>query len=592
MTPFPGVIRRADSTLWWFALRAPQDLLHRFDGGPWAARCSLKTRDLREANAKARVLQSEWSQRFDAMRREDNPQRVELNPALVAAIAAEMRRWMLQADDNMRDFPGGPAALLKAERRRLIAEGKLAEDRRGLMIEAAAPEPVQQRALTEDEQRIVAELNASEMAGAAIAMARRDRMSVLPFAETVTKSMGLSVDWHAPDGFDALFELLKAHRQTAADLVRRDAGEVVDTPSETMPQQAPQAALEPSEAVAVGHTPMDAFTAWEKLKTGRPFKTIATYRAAASKLASIFPGRTLESLTRADGRVVVEKLLAEAEARGPKAQNTAVNLLSRFKTLLAQAVDLEWIDKNPLDGRTIGRVKSTRKPWSIPQLVTLFDDPLFKSYQLPTASMAGKDAAYWLPLLGLYTGARISELAQFHTSDVRCTPDAGWVMSIKEDPEEGQQVKNQHSIRSVPVHPDLERLGFIEYVTAIQEHGPGPLWPAIVRSKANGAGGKISQWFSQYKSDKGFGENHVFHSFRHTLETELRALAIPKYQIDALAGHAGKDVSDDYAHLTPAVLRPVLERLSFPGLELARVFIVPAWKPIAARGEPPAGRSN
>jgi len=55
VTPFPGVIRRADSTAWWFALRAPQDLLHRFDGGPWAARCSLKTRDLREANTKARM---------------------------------------------------------------------------------------------------------------------------------------------------------------------------------------------------------------------------------------------------------------------------------------------------------------------------------------------------------------------------------------------------------------------------------------------------------------------------------------------------------------------------------------------------------
>lgn len=193
MTPFPGVIRRADSTVWWFALRAPQDLLHRFDGGPWAARCSLKTRDLREANTKARVLQSEWAQRFDAMRREENPQRVELNPALVAAIAAEMRRWMLQADDNMRDFPGGPAALLNAERRRSVANGKLHETSQGLMIDVAEPEPISRRALTEDEQRIVAELNASEMAGAAIAMARRDRMSVLPLAEVVTKSIIIGV---------------------------------------------------------------------------------------------------------------------------------------------------------------------------------------------------------------------------------------------------------------------------------------------------------------------------------------------------------------------------------------------------------------
>ncbi len=176
VTPFPGVTRRPDSAVWWFVLRAPQDLLHRFDGKPWAVRRSLKTSDLREANDKARVLHAEWAQRFASMRREDNPERVELNPALVATIAAEMRRWMLQADDNMRDFPGGPAALLKAERRRLISEGKLVEGRSSLMIEIDEPKNAPMRALTDDELRIVAEVNAREMAGAAIAMAKRDRL--------------------------------------------------------------------------------------------------------------------------------------------------------------------------------------------------------------------------------------------------------------------------------------------------------------------------------------------------------------------------------------------------------------------------------
>ena len=89
VTPFSGVTSRPDSTRWWFVLRTPQDLLHRFNGNPWAARCSLKTSDLREANSKARMLQAEWAQRFDAMLREDNPQQVDLNPALVAAIVSD-----------------------------------------------------------------------------------------------------------------------------------------------------------------------------------------------------------------------------------------------------------------------------------------------------------------------------------------------------------------------------------------------------------------------------------------------------------------------------------------------------------------------
>ena len=435
------------------------------------------------------------------------------------------------------------------------------------------------RALSDDELRIVSEVNAREMAGAAIAMAKRDRLSVLPFAEMVTKSMGLSVDWHAPDGFDALFELLKAHRQTTADLVRRDMGEVVETPAGPPAQEGPQKSDGKADQTKKPHTLQDAYDAWKLIDPARPRKTFATYLSASKKLEELLPRRTVESLTREDARIVMGTLLAEAMKRGPKAKNTAANLLGRFKTLLASAVDSGWIDDNPFQGRKIPRTKRTRQQWLPSDLVKLFDDPLFLAYDLPPASMAGMDAAYWLPLLGLYTGARISELAQLHTGDVREDEEAGWVISIKEDPDEGQEVKNEHSIRGLPVHPELVRLGFIDYAVAITAHGPGPLWPAIVRTELNGAGGKISQWFGKYKTDKEFGPNHVFHSFRHTLETRLRAMSVPQYQINALAGHAPGDVSDDYAHPTAASLRPVLEALTFPSLVLPRVFTVPSWSP-------------
>jgi len=98
------VTRRSDSTVWSFVLSAPGDLLHRFDGKPWAVRRSLKTRDLREANALARELQAEWSQRFDAMRREDNPQRVELNP--VSDDYAHLTPAILRPVLERPSFPG------------------------------------------------------------------------------------------------------------------------------------------------------------------------------------------------------------------------------------------------------------------------------------------------------------------------------------------------------------------------------------------------------------------------------------------------------------------------------------------------------
>lgn len=596
VTRFPGVHQRTDSAVYLFALKAPVDLAHHFPG-PWAVRQSLRTKDIREANAKARALQAEWSERFASLRRADNPQPVDLSPALCAAIAAELRRWVLEADDNLRSFPEAPRALLTREARRAAAElDKTPQGQRlaallppamfsGLTIgaphraPAATPEVDPLAGLSDTEHAAVVRWNASGAAAAATDMARRNLRGVLPLADAVARSMGLAVDWASTEGRAGLLDCLKAYTQACAEAVRRDAGEVVDTPPPAVAQQGHQQA--PQRAVAApamppqGHSFRDLYDAWEKAKPGRPSKTLATYSAAADKLESMLPGRTVESLTREDGRNIVAALLAVAHAKGGKAQNTAANLLGRFKTLMAQAADLEWIPSNPLQGRTIEREESERTEWKLPDLIKLFDDPLFTAYQLPEDGRAGAAAAYWLPLLGLFTGARISELAQLHTDDVSHDPEAGWVLSIKGSKKKGQRVKNKNSVRTVPVHPELQRLGFIDYWTDTASRGSGPLWPDVKRTDQNGAGGKVSQWFGEYKTAKGFPRDLVFHSFRHTLETRMRAIEVPKYLIDAITGHADKAVSADYAHTSAADLRPVLARLQFPGVHLPRVYEAP-----------------
>jgi len=104
VTRYPGVHTRADSNIYQFGLKPPTDVRHHFRGY-WAVRCSLKTADLRQANAKAAGLHAEWIARFDQLERADNPVHADLTPALLAVIAAEIRRWILQADENMRAIP-------------------------------------------------------------------------------------------------------------------------------------------------------------------------------------------------------------------------------------------------------------------------------------------------------------------------------------------------------------------------------------------------------------------------------------------------------------------------------------------------------
>lgn len=549
-------------------------------------RQSLKTADLREANARAKALHAQWSQQFERLRRRHNPQPVELTPALGQAIAAELGRWVLQADDNLRSFPEGPRALLLREARQAVDAAPEALKQalpaatfsQALTIGHQAQQPASLfspaidplAGLSPAEHGAVARWNAAASASAAIDSARRNLRGVLPLADEVARNMGLAVDWSTQEGRDALALCLAALKAAADDTVRRDGGDWIDTPAYA-PVQQPAGA---NEQKAKGHTAQDAYEVWRAAKPGRPKKTLQTYEAAADKLARLIDNRPLEMLTRADGRDIVAALLQEAQDKGKRtAQNTAATQLSRFKTLLEHAKDVEWIGSNVLEGREIPRVQSSRGSWSDEDLCLLFADPIFTAYALPEEWQAGADAAYWLPLLGLYTGARISELAQLHTTDIYEEPRAGWVLSIKEDQAEGQRVKNEHSIRRVPIHAELIRLGLLDYWRAIKQHGEGPLWPAIVRCPLNGAGGNVSKWFGKFKKAKGIGAATVFHSFRHTLQTRLLALGAPDAHVDTLAGHSGKTTGRRvYTHLEPEHVRPTLERLAFPEVHLPRVF--------------------
>ena len=103
VTRFPGVQRRADCGIYQFGLRAPKDLLAHFPGG-WATRVSLKTSDLREANAKAKALHAEWDARFEALRT-GKPRPIDM-PDLRRRLFAQWERAITRLDDTYSRVPG------------------------------------------------------------------------------------------------------------------------------------------------------------------------------------------------------------------------------------------------------------------------------------------------------------------------------------------------------------------------------------------------------------------------------------------------------------------------------------------------------
>ena len=115
-----------------------------------------------------------------------------------------------------------------------------------------------------------------------------------------------------------------------------------------------------------------------------------------------------------------------------------------------------WSD--PFANMRLSEDSPTREPWQIEELRLLFTSAVFTGAR-PKGGRG--EAAFWLPLLGLYTGARLSELAALTAADVT-TDDPRQIpmITIREDLDQDRRLKTACSARVVPVHPEFVRSGF------------------------------------------------------------------------------------------------------------------------------------
>ncbi len=288
----------------------------------------------------------------------------------------------------------------------------------------------------------------------------------------------------------------------------------------------------------------------------------------AVKLYEEFTGNLpIGKLTRTDGERFSQWLVHPDRKTASK---TARDRLIWVKSLLQFAAqDLGLLTRNPWSGIEIDfQTTNKRRPWTDGELTLFFEQPLHQSYQLPKDRKAGADAAYWIPLLGLYTGARVGELAQLRVSDIRTEVDVPMLSITNEG--EGQRVKTKAGLRDVPIHSELIRLGFLEYVAAAKRNSSGNLWPDLPTREGK-PGGYFSHWFGIYRRELGFGKAPDFHCFRHTVRTQMAEAGIPEAVIDTLVGHevGGSVGAKVYTHRAPGTLLEAIEVLQHPALMLA-----------------------
>ncbi len=383
----------------------------------------------------------------------------------------------------------------------------------------------------------------------------------------------------------------------------RDQGEWGGKSSDPLVQPLP--ASSPRTAPP-GERLMDYFDRYQEQQGGQHRHDTLKQNRQIVKLFAEHVGETkpIEGLSRIDAARWRDKLLsfptkaqqtrelrdlkfAAAIAKNEELKRPTLDPKTVNKYLSALAPFARWLSSNGyVPGLilsdemylSVDRGKRGRDPFTDEQLKGLFTSPLFKQCQGDKAehlpgNVAIRDWRYWLPLIGLFSGMRLGEIAQLLIKDVE-TMHGEWVMRVTAEGDDEKRVKTESSQRIVPVHSRLIALGFLDHHAAIRASGGKRLFPEIKPDARGFFSGAPSKFFNGYMRSIGIKTHSTaFHSLRHNFADRLRAAGFLDQEFGFILGHGDRFgmTTGRYGQLsqgTVEVRKRLVEAVQYQDLEI------------------------
>jgi integrase len=295
---------------------------------------------------------------------------------------------------------------------------------------------------------------------------------------------------------------------------------------------------------ASGPTLEEALSAYAEVEAPnlRPNTWVQRERACTSFLQHVGGDLHVSAVTRP----MAAKWAADLQ-RGGLSKRYVANQVSHVAQLFDAQIRAGHIadEKNPVKG--VVTLKGADKklirasgrgwePFELDQLERIFDPQNFKR--------ATQQHTRWGALIGLYSGARVGEIAQIHLRDfveldgIKCV--------YLTDDNDGASLKNDQSRRLVPLHPDLLTLGLWQRVERLRQAGEERLFPSMKIDGKSGAGNAISKGFSYLLNRLAIKPRRAegtvgFHSLRKNVIQQLQGTPLPAERRRALVGHESGD---------------------------------------------------
>ncbi|HEY4293771.1 site-specific integrase [Luteibacter sp.] len=260
----------------------------------------------------------------------------------------------------------------------------------------------------------------------------------------------------------------------------------------------------------------------------------------------------------------------DALLRDGKSKQTVRNYTTHVAALFDSLAQKGQVEGNPVAGLVKIKTREKKARRALGHRWEPFDlADLQQIYHPANMRKTRMDHVRWGALVGLYTGARVGEVAQLYLRDFL---EIGGIacMKICADSDE-QRVKSEASHRLVPLHPDLLRLGLMERVEWLRGQGEKRLFPGVRLDGKAGVGNALSKGFSYYISQLGIKPQRDagrvgFHGLRKNVIQMIQGSEVSEERRRAFVGHeGGEDVhKTNYMRpWTPAELTAVTDGLKW-----------------------------
>lgn len=312
----------------------------------------------------------------------------------------------------------------------------------------------------------------------------------------------------------------------------------------------------------------------------------------------------LPAKNRKYAHLTVSETIAAAKREDPNYQRltakTINDYLDTYRGFFKKAVsDKVYPDHtNPFQDIRVAhrgseaRLEKLRKgstqhqPFSASELTAIFSTDIHTSYG---SQHTHEQFKFWIPLLGLLTGSRMSQLASLYCDDIR-ESDKIWIIDFNESGDD-KVAKTAASLRIVPLHPLLLKLGLPAFAAKVKQAGHRRLFPELSNFHRGTYAKRVEDWFNRkLLIETGVRKDtttkvKTFHSFRATLLDLLKQAGVEESARNQIIGWTlnqenGNSIArNHYDSANQKVLLKALARIELP-IELQQLPPFPIDKPL------------